>query len=174
MIILDKKNNDIEQLEVETPHEFVVRDELREKRKNIKTFEDLVAFIKDVKENNNSGYGEAPRAMAQAALATAFYLSSEFGITGFQAGFVMRDFIQDWLYANNKCGLKIVDYDNMLYPQYYDKFDKYISPETFEALQKRAEELIEESSGHAHPAVVNHWKQIADGNVPFGYHLKND
>lgn len=112
--------------------------------------------------------------MAQAALAVAYYLSSEFGITGFQAGFVMWDFILDWRYTSNKCGLKIINYDDMLYPQYYDEFDKYISPETFEALQKRAKELIEESGKYASLAVVNHWKQIADGNIPFGYHLKND
>ena len=52
---MDKKNNDIEQLEVETPHEFVVRDELREKRKNIKTFEDLVAFIKSMYSSEGGG-----------------------------------------------------------------------------------------------------------------------
>ena len=170
---LDKKS-EVEQVEVETPHEFAVRDELREKRSSIKTFDELVEFLKDVKENYNSGYGEAPRAMAQASLAVAYYLSSEFGITGFQAGFVMWDFIQDWLYTGNKCGLKIVDYDNMLYPQYYDKFDKYISPETFEALQKRAKELIDENGQHACSAVVNHWNQIIGGSIPFGYHLKND
>ena len=65
---LDKKS-EVEQVEVETPHEFAVRDELREKRSSIKTFDELVEFLKDVKENYNSGYGEAPRAMAQASLA---------------------------------------------------------------------------------------------------------
>jgi hypothetical protein len=49
VIILDEKNNDIEQLEVETPHEFVVRDKLREKRKNIKTFEDYFNVTVDRK-----------------------------------------------------------------------------------------------------------------------------
>ena len=60
---MDKKS-EVEQVEVKTPHEFAVRDELREKRGSIKTFDELVEFLKDVKENYNSGYGEAPRAMA--------------------------------------------------------------------------------------------------------------
>ena len=81
-----------------------------------------------MKENCNYGYGQAPRAIAQAALATAWYLSSEFGITGFQASFVMWDFILDWQYRNNKCGLKMIDYDDMLYPQYEHKFVPYPAP----------------------------------------------
>ena len=30
----------------------------------------------------------------------------------------MWDFIIDWMYTSNQCGLRIVDYDDMLYPQY--------------------------------------------------------
>lgn len=50
-------------------NEFVVKKELQEKRKQIENFESLIEFLKDVKENYNTGYGEAPRAMAQACLA---------------------------------------------------------------------------------------------------------
>ena len=82
--------------------EFEVKELLENERKNIKSFDDLVSFLQKVKDNYNTGYGTAPRAIAQAALATAWYLSSEFGITGFQAGFVMWDFITGWKYTNNK------------------------------------------------------------------------
>ena len=151
--------------------EFELRDELREKRKNIKTFDDLTAFLKYVEENCNCGYGEAPRAMAQASVAVAWYLANKFGITGFQAGFVMWDFICDWLYSNNKCGLKIVDYDDMLYPQYEDKFQKTISSYVWADLQKQAKQNLEDS-GYAHPNVIAHWQSIVDGNVPFGYEIE--
>ena len=153
-------------------NEFELRDKLKEDRENIKSFDELISFLQNVKENCNYGYGEAPRAIAQAALATAWYLSSEFGITGFQASFVMWDFILDWQYRNNKCGLKMIDYDDMLYPQYEHKFEKTLSTYTFEALQKEASKLFENSKG-AHQEGIKHWESIVDGKVPFGYMLKD-
>lgn len=152
-------------------NEFEARDELVEKRKQIKEFDDLINFLKDVEANYNYGYGVAPRAMAQACLAVGWYLADKFGITGFQAGFVMWDFVRDWNFSGNKCGLKIVDYDNMLYPQYEDRYAKTISSDTWYALQKEAKANLEDSK-YAAPAVIKHWKSIANGVVPFGYKVK--
>lgn len=152
--------------------EFEVRDKLKEERKSIDTFDDLVNFLRNIQDNYNCGYGEAPRAIAQASLAVAWYLANEFGITGFQASFVMWDFIKDWLFSSNECGMRLVNYDNMLYPQYEDKFQKTIAPDTFDALQNKAKRLIETDGDHAHPAVIEHWKSIAAGKVPFGYVVK--
>lgn len=159
--------------ENEIPHEFIVRDKLAEQRKQIKTFEDLTAFIKDVEEHYNCGYGEAPRAIAQAALAVAWYLSSKFGITGFQAGVVTWDFITGWNCIDNKCGLKLINYDNMLYPQYYYKFDKIIGSDAWKALQKEAQENLA-SSEPVCQSVKTHWQNIVDGKVPFGYTVVDD
>lgn len=155
-------------------NEFELRDALVEKRKEIKSFEDLTGFLKHVTENRNGGYGEAPRAISQASLAVAWYLASEFGITGFQAGFVMWDFIRDWSFPTNKCGMKIVDYDNMLYPQYDDKFDKTISRNTWKAIQEEAAARLAEKDRMVHPQVTAHWQSIVDGVVPFGYEVKED
>ena len=159
--------------DVENSREFEVKAQLEKERKNIKSFDDLVAFLQRVKDNCNTGYGTAPRAIAQAALATAWYLASDFGITGFQAGCTMWDFIRDWNYSGNKCGLKIVDYDNMLYPQYDDYFEKTIRRDVFEALQEEAEKNLRNSTQYTHPAVINHWKSIVDGDVPFGYVVRD-
>ena len=154
-------------------NEFKVKEQLESERKNIKSFDDLTTFLQRVKDTCNTGYGAAPRAIAQAALATAWYLSSEFGITGFQASFVMWDFIMGWQYLNNKCGMRIVDYDDMLYPQYEYKFDKIISKETFETLQKEARNnLLNRES--AHPDVISHWLDIVSGKPPFGYTINDD
>ena len=152
--------------------EFEVRDKLKEERKSIDTFDDLVNFLRNIQDNYNCGYGEAPRAIAQASLAVAWYLANEFGITGFQASFVMWDFIKDWLFSSNECGMRLINYDNMLYPQYEDEFQKTIAPDTFDALQNKAKRLIETNGDHAHPAVIEHWKSIAAGNIPFGYVVK--
>ena len=151
--------------------ELELRDKLADERKNIKTFDDLIFFLQNVKENCNTGYGEAPRAIAQAALATAWYLSSEFGITGFQAGCVMWDFIRDWSFRDTKCGLKIVSYDDMLYPQYeYHFTDRALPAEVFETMQKEAKMLLADYD-YASPTVQEHWQSIVDGHVPFGYEL---
>lgn len=154
-------------------NEFEFRDDLKEKRKDIKSFDELVEYLKYIKENGCCGYGESPRAIAQACLAVAWYFASDFGITGFQAGCTMWDFIQDWEYSSNKCGLRIVDFDNMLYPQYDYHFEKTIKNHTWEALQKRAKELLEERT-FAHPDVSAHWQRIANGEVPFGYTVVDD
>lgn len=164
MYIEDMKNEN---------REFVVKEQLENERKDIKSFDDLVAFLQRVKDSCNTGYGTAPRAIAQAALATAWFLSSDFGITGFQASCVMWDFIRDWLYSYNECGMKIVDYDDMLFPQYEHKYEKTIRSDVFEALQKAAKKKLEETE-YAHPAVIKHWKSIVDGNVPFGYVVRED
>lgn len=87
----------------------------------------------------------------------------------------MWDFIEDWQYRNNKCGLKIIDYDDMLYPQYDYKFEKQLSQETFDALQSTAKELLSEDIAYlVHPKVLKHWKSIAEGNIPFDYSIKEE
>lgn len=153
-------------------NEFEVKKELQEGRKQIKTFDGLIDFLRDVKGKYNTGYGEAPRAIAQACLAVGDFLAKDFGITGFQASFVMWDFVCDWQYPHNKCGLRILDFDNMLYPQYEFKFAKTISFEQFEGIKKQAKENLKNSN--AHPKVIEHWKSIADGNIPFGFTISNE
>lgn len=158
----------------EKAHEFVVRDELIEKREKIKTFDELVEFLQDVEKNYNYGYGVAPRAMAQASLAVAWYLADKFGITGFQAGFVMWDFIRGWNGFDNECGMKLVDYDKMLYPQYSGHFEKTIPSDVWYALQKKAKKGLEEADSGITVSheVRQHWQSIVDDHVPFGYTVK--
>lgn len=154
--------------------EFEAKEKLQEERRNIESFEELVSFLEKIKDNYGSGYGEAPRAIAQAALATAYYLADkEFGITGFQANFVMWDFLFDWQFPSNECGLKIVNYDDMLLPQNEHRFEKVISKETFAKLQVKAKDnLINRDLDYVHGSVLKHWQSIANGNVPFGYVIK--
>ena len=156
--------------EADERHEFRVKEELEYGRKQIKTFEDLIKYLEEIKDNYNTGYGAAPRAIAQAALATAWFLSSEFGITGFQASATMWDFLTGWSYTGNKCGMKIVNYDKFLYPQYEDYYEKTLSESTFKEIQKVAQEMLEnESASHI---VRQHWQSIVDGVVPFGYKIE--
>lgn len=142
------------------------------------TIETLPQFINHIMNDYDHDYGTICHAIAACSLAAAWAANKhEQGhITGFQASFVMWDFIKEWMYSGNQSGLRIVDYDDMLYPQYKDKFDKIISKETFEGIQKAAQESLEEvkQGREAHPDVIKHWESIVAGNVPFGYKIKED
>lgn len=146
------------------------------------TIETLPAFINHIMNDYEHDYGTICHAVSACALAAAYSANKheQGSITGFQAGFVMWDFIKQWMFENNKTSLKIIDYDDMLYPQYEKKFDKVISKETFESLQKAAKDLLNEhmstSEGQrdVHPDVVKHWKTIVSGDVPFEYKIKED
>jgi hypothetical protein len=136
----------------------------------------LPKFLKHLLNDYDHDYGTICHALTAGAIATCWAMNKDDrsgGITGFQAGAIMWEFIRNWMHDNNKCGLKLLEYDHMLYPQYQYSFEKTISTDTWIALQKRAKELIKESP-KAHPDVKKHWKQVEEGIVPFEYKIKND
>lgn len=142
------------------------------------TIETLPQFINHIMNDYEHDYGTICHAIAACPLAAAWAANKhEQGhITGFQASFVMWDFIKEWMYSSNQSGLRLVDYDDMLYPQYENKFDKVISKETFDSIKKAAQERLEEvkQGREVHPDVIKHWGSIVAGNVPFGYQIKED
>lgn len=158
----------------ENDNEAEVRATLSEKRKEIKTFDELTEFIKDVSEHYNIGYGSCVAAIGQAALAAADYVAGKFGITGFQTGCVTWEFISGWTNIGKDVGAKILNYDKMLYPRYNNEFEKTISKSCWENLQKKAKENLEAYTNYAQHDVIVHWQSIVDGNVPFGYTVKDD
>lgn len=139
------------------------------------TLDKLPDFIKRMTNSYNHDYGTAVHAVSACALAAAWAACGEkdTGLSGFQAGFVMWDFIKNWTKVGNKCGLRLIDYDEMLYPQYEAKMDKTISKASWEALQAEAKKNLE-TADHFHPKVADHWKSIVEGNVPFGYKVVDD
>lgn len=142
------------------------------------TIETLPNFINHIMNDYQHDYGTICHALSACALAAALAANKheQGGITGFQAGFVMWDFVKEWMYDKNRTALRIVNYDHMLYPQYEEKFDKVISKRTFESIQKAAQEDLDriKNGEEAHPDVIKHWESIVAGNVPFGYEIKED
>ena len=138
----------------------------------------LPEFMRHVLNGYDHDYGTIIHAISACAIAAAWAADKSEcgGITGFQAGFVMWDFIRYWSKNNNKVGLKLVDYDDMLFPQYQYRFEKTISPDTWKRLQEEANKNLENDlrSYPAHPAVLDHWHSIVDGKVPFGYTVSED
>lgn len=140
------------------------------------TMEQLPEFLRHLMEDYHHDYGTICHALTAGSIATAWAMDRhpQGGITGFQAGFVMWGFIRNWSYESNKCGLKIVNYDNMLYPQYANSFEKTIRENVWKNLQNEAKKALEKEDQYTSEEVIKHWQSIVDGNVPFGYKVVND
>ena len=153
------------------------------------TMDKLPAFVRRMAEGYAHDYGTVCHAVAAAAVAAAWSVARDKvngGISGFQAGAVMWEFIAHWGHKEDK-PLKLVDYSDMLYPQYRERFEKVISQSSFKWLREQAkqqldERLAEEGKARAlgihplpvHPDVLGHWRRIAAGGVPFGYQLSKE
>ena len=112
------------------------------------TLEGLPEFINHLMNDYEHDYGTICHAMTAGGIATmnAMNKSDQGGITGFQAGAIMCEFIRNWRYRmKNKTGLKLVDYDHFLYPQYEERFRKNIGAYTWAAIQKEAATQIKEA-----------------------------
>ena len=137
------------------------------------TLETLPEFMKRIL-NEPQSYSSIVEAIAACAVGAAWAAdrSDNGGITGFQASGVMWRFIQSWMRLEDSCGLRLINYDDMLYPQYEDAFTKKtINKEIWDTMQKKATELWLEGGGAEE--VRNHWHSIMEGNVPFGYKVKD-
>ena len=136
---------------------------------------DFPEFFRELTEDYEHDYGTVCHAMAAIGLAAmwAFDKSegARGGITGFQAGCVMWEVIRHMNYEDNKCGLRLLNMDDLLYPQYEYKFCS-ISSNIWEAVQKEAQKRLSER-GTAHPDVVAHWKSIVNGKIPFGLRIED-
>lgn len=153
--------------------EMNVHAEWYEQAKDV-TVETLPAFIEKIVNGYIHDYGTICHAMTACSIATLWAINKtdKGGITGFQAGAIMWEFIRNWNYTNNKVGLRLIDFDNFLYPQYEDSYQKTISSKTFQLMTSEAKKNLVESKG-ANERVVRHWESIVNGVVPFGYTIKD-
>lgn len=103
------------------------------------TLDKLPMFLNKLLSYNHD-YGTIVHALVAGALGTirAMDKTEQGGITGFQASCLMWEFIRNWNHNDNKTGMKLLDYDKMLYPQYHNQFDKIINENTWFAIQKQA------------------------------------
>jgi hypothetical protein len=144
----------------------------------------LVPFIEKLFLEYSHDYGTICHAIAASAIAAAWVANADEdqgGITGFQAGAVMWEFIQHWSLELKNKPLRLLNYENMLYPQHSKEFEKLISRDAADWLKKEAERKLTEDAKNriagkprAHPAVFEHWTLIAEGKIPFGYTVKKE
>ena len=139
------------------------------------TPDNLGAFITKLTGEYQHDYGTICHAASAAAVAAAWAVdkSPQGGITGFQAGEIMWGFIIHWMSELDGKPARLVNYADMLYPQYEGNFDKVISKETHEFLVEQAKNKLKDQTD-AGPRVIAHWERIASGEVPFGYRVAAD
>lgn len=149
------------------------KEEIYKKAKEVKTEKELLKLIEEIKTFNHD-YGTIVYG-CMAAMTAAFQVINEGpqgGITGFQAGCLGHELIQKFMMTQPP--YRIMDYNNMLYPQYSDKFEKVISSDTWNDLKEKAQKSLNENALSTHPSVIAHWQSIVNGNVPFGYSVKQE
>lgn len=134
------------------------------------TLETLPAFLKELADYRHD-YNTICYAVTAGAVATAWALNRtpNGGITGFQAGAVMWEFMDAW--NGVKAPARLLKFEDALYPQYADKFCS-ISPDTWKWLREEAGKRLEANDGRTHASVVAHWQSIRDGHVPFGLQVR--
>lgn len=155
---------------------------IKRAKNDIKTLEQLNTFTNELVEYCQTlpepdYYEETVNATTAISLAAARMFTYKFGLTVFQTGAVMWGIIDNTITEDHDVGMKMLNFNNMLYPQYEHRFEKSIPPEVWHTIQKRAKELIEEnekSDFKAHKNVVAHWKSIVDGKIPFGFIVKEE
>lgn len=135
------------------------------------TAEKLPEFVRKLSHDYDHDYGTICHAITAAAIGAAWSVerSPSGGITGFQAGAVMWEFMRHWNRIEGPA--RLLDYNDLLFPQMEHKF-RCISPETWKDIQEKAKAKLSDTSG-ADTSVVAHWQSIADGNIPFGLQVEH-
>lgn len=136
------------------------------------TADTLPAFITKLTTEYQHDYGTICHAVAAAGIAamSAVNASPAGGITGFQASCIMWEFIKRWMHIDGPA--RLLQYDNMLFPQYEHKF-RAIDKDTWEYLQAKATKDLADKVETLHPRVRAHMETIVAGTVPFGYRVED-
>ena len=151
--------------------EKFIWDEWFEKAKQVQTIEQFKELY-DYLFNGTICHTYDSAAHATSALAVAGGSLGAFaeGITGFQASFVKFDFIRQWDNIGKNVGLKVINYDDLLYPHYVKNFPlKVIKKDMWLSLQRACKEKLEEldvDNRRTCYKVRQYWGDICSGIIP--------
>jgi hypothetical protein len=152
---------------------FALRDKWYAEAATMRDVQQAADFAKRLLEyEGDHDYSSIVYALGAGAVALCSGMDREGGgITGFQAGAVMWEFIANWGLGYKGKPLRLQNFADMLFPQYDYKFEKTITRDTWDWLQNEAQKNLEGKEGH--PGVRAHWQAIADGHLPFGYAVRD-
>jgi hypothetical protein len=131
------------------------------------TIEALCEYVGSL-VNRPHDYGTCVYALSHAAVAAFNFVASKLGVTGFQASMADMDILT---HTRNFQRGRILDYYNLLYPQYlnsehFPSWDELLDTQR-EWLAEEAAKLLKENSDIADVAVAAHWKRlVANGGKP--------
>ena len=137
-------------------------------------------FVEELLSKYSFDYGTLVHATTAVAMAALSKMIRKFGLTGFQHGCILHQMIRREFGLGRKIGHRVQDIDNILYPQYVERFTAFrISSDVAELIKKVAQEMIDsdknEPSGlHACSHVIDHWKRLTTGWLPPGVVVKED
>ena len=131
-------------------------------------------FLAHLLNDYTHNYGTIVHAVAAGMIATlsAMNKAEQGGITGFQASCLWWELMPELLME--KPPVKLIVYEDLLYPQYAYKFQPIISPKLWEWVQEEAKKKLADITSPVHPNVKAHWESIVDGKVPFGLMVRDD
>lgn len=139
----------------------------------------LKKFVDHLIEDYNHDYVTITHAINAAALASANCVNASAGIDVRQASAVMWEFIRGWMRYEQP--MRLINYQEFLYPHFSEDHEKTITPATWEWIQKKARIMLDGSmrlpigGGGVQMdwAVRNHLKNIVHAQiVPFGYEVQ--
>jgi len=149
--------------------ELQLRDNWMEAASKVKSLEAFEKFYKKLCAHEHD-YGTIVHAVSALGIAGCWLMehSPQGGITGFQAGCVMWDLVRGWMPEYKDGHLKILDYDDLLWPQNLDRFQHIIPKEVAEELHKKAKKEVKEHKRgkDCSEAVYDHWVKIANSWLP--------
>ena len=134
--------------------------------------QELTSYIEELKEKYNTSYNDAVYGPALAAIAAFNYTASQMGLSGSQASYSEMLFLEKL--RKIKHGFRILNYDNLLYPQYLKDFNlsaEILIRKNLDELKKVAKEELEKRP-YAAQAVRDHWTYITE--IPDSEKIEDD
>ena len=127
-----------------------------------KTEAELMDIVRQLAERKHD-YGTCVYAMSIAATAAFQFIAHKLGVTGFQASCADMDVVRR--VRHMKHGFRIVNYADLLYPQYEASLtmsprSMLAEPDVRKHIRAEATRLLAERGG-AHESVILHWQRLA-------------
>lgn len=122
-----------------------------------KSEEQLLSYIRSL-VNKNHDYGTCVYAMSMAAVSAFYYVCSKLGVSGFQSSCADLDILKRL--RNFKLGFKIINYEDLLYPQNDVSISEdNLIKKNLKILAKEAKKLLK-TSNDADIQVKERWQYI--------------
>lgn len=156
---------------MEYEEEKKITDEWYRKAKEM-TVDRMPEFLKEIDEFPHT-YNTIVDGIVAVALAGVYAIEhgKHGGISGFQASIIDLSFVDKW--GVREAPFKIMSYNDWLYP-HMDYKTTSIDKRSFEELQKVAKKRLEETNYSVDESVLARWRLIARGELPDGFHLRED